>query len=178
MSKPLPSPEVLRELLDYDPYAGTFRWKERSDDPFNRWNIRFSGRLALTAICGGYRRGKVGGVAHYAHRVAWAIHFGSWPPQQIDHINGDRGDNRIANLRVVDDLENSRNQQLSKRNKAGAPGLAWIPRWQRWQVCIGVEGKNIYVGGFPSIEEAVAARRAAEREYGFHPNHGRSPAPA
>lgn len=103
--KSLPSPELLRKLLDYDPETGVLTWKERPRDFFESdrnwrwWNTRFSGASALSAIeGGGYKSGRIFGRPTKAHRVAWAIMNGSWPTGEIDHVNGDKTDNRISNL--------------------------------------------------------------------------------
>lgn len=102
-----------------------------------------------------------------AHRVAWAIYHGAWPDRIVDHINHDKLDNRIQNLRLVTNSESARNKPLSPRNKSGVAGVQRVGN--RWVVTI----STTQLGSFRSFDDAVAARRAAEVEMGFHPNHGR-----
>lgn len=177
-----PTPETLRRLLDYSPETGKLHWKRRTPDLFAdllhgadrkciAWNARMAGREAFTALGHGYRKGSIFNRRYAAHRVAWAIHYGRWPTGQIDHINGDRTDNRIKNLREVDNLTNGRNQRLPINNKSGVCGVlfdrgAWVAR-------IKVNGRSRHLGRFETIEQAAAARQEAECELGFHPNHGR-----
>lgn len=178
------APSLLRKLLDYNPSTGEFAWKPRTPDLFGgqqrchddacvAWNNRNAGLPALIGRPLGYRSGYIFKVPIRAHRVAWALYYGEWPKGQIDHINGDRSDNRIVNLRVVTPLENRRNQRLSRRNSSGFHGVSWCATRGKWRATINVEGSCVVLGRFTSKDEAIASRRAAEQRYGFHPNHGR-----
>ena len=133
-------------------------------------------RAAFTAIYKttprGYRVGKVNDVQMYAHRVAWALQTGAWPAGQIDHINGDSLDNRFANLRVVDAEGNQKNRRLNRNNKSGVPGVMYLAETRLWQAQIKHKRRMIFLGQHPCFFRAVKARKAAERELGFHPNHG------
>lgn len=176
----LPTPETLRKLLSYDPDTGLLTWKRRPIEMFATdragkiWNTRFCGKPAFkTDHNAGYRQGKISDKAYLAHRVAYAIHHGAWPASQIDHINGDRSDNRIANLRNVTNAENARNRVLPTDNTSGHMGVSWDGRRCKWHSCIHVRGKRRHIGYFTDIEDAIAARAAADVQYGFHPNHGR-----
>jgi hypothetical protein len=178
--KHLPSPEVLRQLLKYDAETGRLFWKLRdrsmfgSDRAANTWNSRYAGREAFTAKTrGGYRVGRVGDTAFYAHRVIWAITHGEWPDQQIDHINGDTSDNRLENLRAVCCVENGRNTKIHAHNTSGLMGVCWDSSCQKWAASITVRQRKVALGRFPTFDEAANARAAAEAKYGFHPNHGR-----
>lgn len=121
----------------------------------------------------GYWVGTVCGVRLYAHRTAWALHHGDWAEGEIDHINGNGLDNRIDNLRDVSRLVNRQNAKLHKDNTSGVSGVCWAKNTGKWQAQIKVRTKMVYLGQFPDKTDAVAARREAERLYGFHPNHGR-----
>ena len=171
--------EVLRELIDYDPETGKMFWRRRDHKWFNdkqefrRWNTRYAGKECFNYANAGYMRSKIFRKDYAAHRVAWAIHHGAWPAGMIDHIDGDRQNNRASNLRVVSPLENSRNIGLSQKNKSGYHGVALNPRTRKWIARICDSGRQIHLGSFDGKAAAVAARKAAERDLGYHPNHGR-----
>lgn len=164
------TPQDLARLVDYDPETGFLIWKSRGNPRFDNWR---AGRPAFSQKDrSGYFVGRLAQKNFKAHRVAWAIHYGHWPDGLIDHINGDRADNRIANLRVVNDSANAKNARLSSASTSGITGVTWFARDAKWWAKITVNGRVIHLGYFDKIEDAAAARRAAEREYGFHENHG------
>lgn len=174
------TPKEMRKLLRYERETGKLFWLERPREMFpderawKIWNTRYAGKEAFTADNGnGYRRGAVFDKMYRAHRVIWAIHTGAWPDDHIDHINGVRDDNRIDNLRAVSHAENQKNCRGRKDNTSGVMGVHWYKRRGAWQAYIKVAGKNKHLGYFKSKEDAIAARAAAEIEYGFHENHGR-----
>lgn len=178
------TPEILKELLEYCPDTGTLTWKERgrvwfkSDAVFGYrahviWNSRYAGNEAFTANKDGYKVGAVLGTNFRAHRVAIAISYGEWPPDDVDHENGDRSDNRLSNLRVVPRAENTRNAMIPKNNTSGALGVYWRRDIQKWQPRIRVDGRYISLGCFEHKFDAVLARITADREHGYHQNHGR-----
>jgi hypothetical protein len=180
-----PSPSVLRQLIDYDPETGALVWRVRGVSFFTdgkksaiqsmrRWNTRYAGKAALNYKgTAGYFKGVIFGEAYLAHRVAWAIYSGSWPGNEIDHINGDRLDNRIANLRSATRQENGKNVSIGSRNTSGTIGVHWEKRTLRWVAQIHKNGKNKFIGRFKSKDEAIEARAKASAEYGYHANHGR-----
>jgi len=177
--KPTLTPERLRQLLRYEPETGELFWCERDASAFpnlrtQMWfKSRFEGREALTADNGrGYKVGNVSGFKMRAHRVAWAIYYGCWPEGEIDHINGRRGDNRIANLRDVSAAENSKNKRPPKKSKSPFPGVRLTATGNRWRATICVDGKIKSAGSYKTLEEAIAGRKAALQKYGYHPNHG------
>ena len=188
--RPLPTPEQLRQLLSYDPQEGVFFWKARGlewfkDGPRNYcaernsaiWHTRYEGSPALASSKGrGYLGGTVLGVSIRAHIAAWAIHYGEYPKLWLDHINGDRADNRIANLREVTPSENARNACRPNHNSSGFLGVSFRSRHSKkpWRAYIRVGGKSRELGQFKTFEEAAAARKAAESKHGYHPNHGRA----
>ncbi len=178
------APEV-RELIRYDPATGKLFWLERDVSFFRDgkhsaehrqrcWNSRYAGTEAFTSIDSrGYRQGWICNRHESAHRVIWAVVHGCWPAQEIDHVNGDRSDNRLANLREVTPQENRRNMSISARNTSGVAGVNWDARRETWRARITVNYKEIYLGEFSIFDEARSARKAAEQQYGFHRNHGR-----
>jgi hypothetical protein len=157
---PLPSQDVLRGLLDYDPLTGSLWWRATGEPAFQ--------------LCNGdrYWSGQLLGVKCRAHRVIWKWMTGG-DPDVVDHINGDGRDNRWENLRAVDQLTNGKNHKLHAHNKSGIMGVRFHKRQQRWVAYIKVAQHQHCLGSFREIGDAISARHAAERRFGFHPNHGR-----
>jgi len=178
--------KYLADCLDYNHISGDLVWKKRPRNHFKTdrvtkiWNTRFSGRVAGTVSRGEdlYTRIRIRlcGSMYLAHRIAWALHYGEWPKPnlQIDHINGDATDNRIINLRVVSNQENSKNSRMNKNNASGFSGVSWSKQSGKWKVRIHISGKETHIGSFQKIEDAVVARKMAEKKYGYHANHGRA----
>jgi hypothetical protein len=169
----------LRNLLRYDPETGSMVWLIRGPDEDARagrraaFNKKFAWKEAFTANSCGYRVGRIFDRMYKMHRVAWAIHYGAWPEGNIDHINGDKSDNRIQNLRLVDHVENARNTKTHAHNTSGHRGIHWYKAYGKWSAQIQVKGRNISLGYFGQKQDAIAARLAAESKYGFHENNGR-----
>ena len=170
---------AARKLLRYDPDTGKLYWRHRDRGMFKNsglwkyFNKRFAFQEAATSSDRhGYRQLTLLGKGYSAHRVIWLIATGEWPDDQLDHINGDRHDNRLKNLREVSQQENLRNQKRSSKNTSGTTGVSWHRTTDLWQVRIA--GKTI--GYFKFLEEAIAVRKESEIEHGFHKNHGRSEA--
>jgi hypothetical protein len=166
-------PHTLRGLLEYDPETGVLTWRHRPHGPKN-FNARYAGKEAGCLLPIGYRQLSISKKGFYAHRVAWAIHHGSWPEYEIDHINGVTNDNRISNLRSVSHKENHRNQSVPKNNKSGVIGVHWNRKSRKWRAQIKIDGEQTYLGSFNCVTDAAAARAAAEIKYGYHANHGRA----
>lgn len=167
---------ILNTLLRYESETGKLFWKKRPEDmPYaNRFNAQFAGKEALYGIGAshGYKSGAIFNTQVLAHRVIWAMHFGEWP-NIIDHINGDKLDNRIENLRNVTRCENAQNMKRASNNKSGAAGVYWAPHAGKWRAAIKVEKKSKHLGYFDCVDDAAKARRMADRQFGYHPNHGR-----
>jgi len=168
----IPEPHVLRQLLRYDPDTGKFLWKERKQSP--QFSARYADKEALTSVRHGYMFGEIFNKPVAAHRVAFTIHHGRHPKGEVDHINGDRSDNRISNLREVTRTVNARNMKKSAANRSGVTGVSFYKASGKWQSRIMSDGKYLHLGYFDKFEDAVCARKVAEREIGYHPNHGRS----
>lgn len=141
------------------------------------WNVRGHGitvgREAGTINATGYRLINISGKLRSAHRLVWLWIHKEFPKNQIDHINGNKLDNRIPNLRDVTGQENSKNQKIYKRNTSGYMGVYWIKNRNMWRAKIYCNKKQIHLGYYKEFDDAVEARKEAERNYGFHPNHGR-----
>lgn len=113
---------------------------------------------AFTADDGsGYRQGRIFGKAFRAHRVAWAITHGEWPSYEIDHINGDRSDNRINNLREASRMENARNRGANINSPSGLKGVSWSKSSGKWRARITAGGPENNLGFFDTAEDAHAA---------------------
>lgn len=155
-----------KKLLKYDPETGKVFWKLTRNNK---------------ALCGseaGYRDNRylrigVKGSNYLLHRVAWLLYYKEWPENQIDHINGNCFDNRIANIRDVTAIKNQQNAKLRKDNKSSVTGVTWHKKNNQWQANITVNKKMLYLGSFVDWFDAVCARKAADKFYGFHFNHGR-----
>jgi len=116
----------------------------------------------------GYSDIQIGNFKHKAHRLAYAIFHGEMPPRekQVDHIDGNRSNNRIENLRLATHGENQMNRNhLDKRNRTGVTGVFWRAGHQRWQVNIRVNRRLIHLGSFTQKQDAIEARRLAEAKY-------------
>lgn len=174
------TPEILREFLRYDAETGKLFWRERDQKWFPNfrmcrvWNGQHAGREAFTTNThrGGYLTGSVFNRPLSAHRVAWAIQTGAWPSAHIDHINGDPADNRICNLRAATNDENRRNMARPRNNASGVAGVSWDKAREKWAAQIGQQRKR-FLGRFDHKQDAIAARKKAEGEIGYHANHGR-----
>lgn len=162
----MPTQERARELFDYDELTGALTRKVC--DRCHSENVP-----ARAKTRAGYLVATVDGSKVLVHRLIWIWRFGSLAPEQyIDHINGIRTDNRIANLRVVSNQENQMNQRIRKDNKSGTTGVHWIKDKAQWEARICLRGKTITLCRTQDKNEAIAARKEGERRYGFHPNHG------
>lgn len=165
------TPAMCAEVLEYDPETGKLKWRMRSADSA-AFNARYGGREAFTATHSErYKVGQLHGHLFRAHRIIWAMVHGYWP-KQVDHINGDRADNRLCNLREVDNQQNQRNVRLTRNNTSGVCGVHWNRRANRWHARIGIDRRQISLGLFKDKNEAIQARRAAEAQYGFSEIHG------
>ena len=151
--------EYLRSILGYDPATGIFTWKVSTA---NRIKV---GDVAGSPNGDGYLRLKVQSRLHLTHRLAWLYTYGEWPEDQLDHINRNRSDNRIANLRDVSHKQNLQNASKRSDNTSGHPGVHWYSRYSKWQARIKHNYKYIHLGYFTTIEDAVSARKAAEKLY-------------
>jgi len=158
--------DALKGLLDYNVSTGDFYWKKRRSGVSKQLKAGWKEN-------NGYWRIKIDGVKYQAHRLAWLYTTGNWPKDQIDHIDGDRLNNSIFNLRVVDNQTNCCNTQLRSNNTSGVVGVSWHKRHNKWQVSIGIDNVLKYIGRFDDFEEACFERKLAEKRYGFHENHGR-----
>ena len=148
----------LRELLSYDAETGVFHRAK----PRKEINV---GDVAGCVDSRGYVYARVDGVMYLAHRLAWLYVHGVWPADQIDHINGIRADNRIANLREATSAQNHQNQTHGQGNASGRIGVTWCEPCKKWRALIRVDGVQVHLGVFANIADAIAARAKAKAEY-------------
>ena len=169
------TPEILRELLDYNPETGILTWEEREVKWFKTersskvWNTRYAGKIASSNHGDGYKKLHVFDMGFKTHRVAYTLYHGKWPDNYIDHINGIPTDNRIENLRDVTPEENAKNLAVNKRHPSGIYGVHFNSLHNTWRA--NIKGKHL--GSFEDKEDAIKARKEAEVKYGYHENHGR-----
>lgn len=168
--------EELLVLLTYK--EGKLFWKTRGDNYFKSkrsariWNSRYAGKEAFTYCSDGYKAGRVFDKGYQAHRVIFCMAYGYWP-SEIDHIDGDRANNRIENLREATSSQNSKNTKMPKNNKSGVVGVYFESYTNMW--CASVQSENKHQKKrFRSKEDAISWRKQKELELQFHPNHGRA----
>jgi hypothetical protein len=150
--------ERLREVLSCNPETGLFTCK------VSRGNIR-AGSIAGIKRHDGYIRIYIDGRWYMAHRLIWLHAYGTWPEHEIDHVDGDKTNNRLCNLRLATTSQNNANRPVHKNNKCGFKGVALYRG--KWRSQIQVDGKNHHLGYFDTAEEAHAAYvAAAEKHFG------------
>lgn len=150
--------EELKDVLHYDPETGQFTWIKRTAKCVHVGDV--AGNVNKFGYCTIGIKAKI----YKAHRLAWLYMTGEWPKGLIDHINGDKSDNRFANLRVVDESGNSQNiRKPNIRNKSGYMGV--IKYYNQWRANITINNKTQWLGDFATPEEAHAAYLAAKRKH-------------
>jgi len=169
--------DIVRQLLDYDPKSGVFRWRKRAvkmfaDGPRQNnacatWNSRYAGNVAGTPDKDNYLQINIFKKQYKAHRLAWFIQTGSWPEGDIDHANCDPIDSRLANLRAATRSQNHANKGTRADNTSGRKGVSWDKSRRKWVAHIGRNGRIYHLGRFNSAEDASASySEAAQRLYG------------
>jgi hypothetical protein len=158
--------ETLRALLAYDPETGEFRWR------VSRGGVE-AGAVAGCVDREGYTCIKINGTSFKSHRLAWLHTHGAWPEHQIDHIDENKSNNRISNLRDVPQSMNQHNAiKPRKDGTSGYRGVSWERGNKRWRAQIQANGRKQCIGYFKSAEEAHAAYLAAKLR--LHPGDVRN----
>jgi hypothetical protein len=181
---PLPTPERVRSLVRYD--GCDFYWLPRplkffpDERAWKSWTSRCADKkLRIKQQSNGYHGIRIDGALILIHRAVWVLHYGEWPKGEIDHINGDKFDNRIENLRDGDKAANMRNQKLRSDSTSGFPGVHFCKAktCRPWAARVGINGTWKTLGYFATREEAIACRRREQGRFGFTERHG-LPAPS
>jgi hypothetical protein len=157
--EPIKTSEYVREKLLYK--DGKLFWRESNGKTIK------AGQLAGTMAGRGYRYIRIKKHKLPEHRVVWLYHYGEWPKNQIDHIDGNRANNDIENLRDVNQSSNNKNQALRKDNKSGYRGVTWYKYTNKWAVKIGDNKKIHRLGYFEDLTEAISMRLIAESHFGY-----------
>lgn len=150
----------LKKFVSYDPLTGIFIWK-----------VSTNGRIKIGSVAGslennGYVRLSISGTRYLAHRLAM-VYVNGECGKFVDHIDGNRKNNKIANLRCVTKTENCQNRKKSKVNTSGVTGVSLNKKNGRWRADIGHKGDLLHIGSFVKFNDAVVARKEAEKELGY-----------
>ncbi|MGM8924818.1 HNH endonuclease [Enterobacter hormaechei subsp. steigerwaltii] len=176
----LPSREYLRTIFKFDEKDGSLIWKKREPNEFsslracNAWNSKMAGKKA--GYGNRFRSKKylvvgINGEQFLAHRLIFKIIHNS-EPENVDHMDGNGLNNKPANLRGTDSAGNHLNVMMSERNTSGVVGVSLHRKSNLWRARITQGNVSKSLGYFPDFDLAVAARKKAELELGFHKNHG------
>lgn len=151
----------LKQLLSYDPLTGLFARvvSNRTDRV---------GATPGARNTKGHIQIRVDGVLYMAHRLAWLYVFGSFPENQLDHINGVKHDNRLVNLRHCSNKRNSENRKMSSRNTSGYRGVSYDKHLRKFKAYIGHNMESIHVGVFDTVDAAAAAAKVARDQMFTH----------
>lgn len=163
--------EALLAILCYEPETGNFTWKARNTCS----NKIYEGKVAGSVYSAKkpYIRITIENVNYSAHRLAWFYVYGAWPKGQIDHINGDKSDNKIINLREASHAQNNQNKKVRKDSATGIKGVSFDKRTNKYRASIRVDGALISLGFFKTPEQArFAYHQAAKNYFGEFANSG------
>jgi hypothetical protein len=163
------TPELVKQVLTYDPITGHLIWNSGLHSKRMQTGSR-AGNLKKS----GYRQVSLFGNTYAEHRLIWFMETGYWP-EQVDHINQDRSDNRWINLREVTKAENARNRSRNPHSKVGEVGIWYNKRTFKYVAEITMNGKKVFQKSYDDVEQAIAERKAKALELGFHDNHGSKP---
>jgi len=171
IAKILPDMQTLRECFDVNYQKGILTWKVRPISHFvnastaKKINAKCAGKKA-GSMSEGYYKVKIFGIMYPVHRILYYMYHNTIDINlEIDHINHNKQDNSISNLRLVTSLVNNNNKQNYNNNTTGTRGIYWHKVNKKWQASIGHNKKNVFIGSFNNFDDAVKARKYAELQY-------------
>jgi hypothetical protein len=163
---------LVKETFSYNEATGDLSYKKDVSKKFKagqpagyKANFKSGSKVYIFVKVPGYN------AVVLAHRLIWFLVTGEWP-DCIDHIDRDGCNNRFRNLRNVSRTENQRNRRIPKNNTSGVCGVTFNVKAQKWLATIRGNNSTVYLGAFENIEDAKLARKSAEKEYGYHYQHG------
>lgn len=159
----LPPLDILNQTFFYESETGKLFWR-KNDNIYSSSMTRVLNKEAGSLCTNGYRKIKFQKKYYLAHRIIWKINTGN-DPLYIDHINKNRSDNKISNLRSVTFLENNQNKKLSHNNKSGFYGVSFCNRMKKWKSGISLNKKNIHLGYFENKYDAIKSRKKPKEIY-------------
>ena len=151
--------ETVKKLFHYDAKSGMLLWRNGNGRNVKPW------QEAKSLNNCGYYAVKIQGKDYRVHRIIWLYVNGKFPDRYIDHKNRIRNDNRLCNLRDVNTTDNAQNISLPSHNKSGYIGVSWIKSHNSWTVYVKVDKKNKWLGYYKNLDDAIAARKAGEKQY-------------
>ncbi len=151
--------EYLKSILNYNAETGVFTWK-----------VKFCRSVVKNSIAGrldakGYFVIGINKKTYKCHRLAWLYVYGYIPTKQIDHINGNRSDNRISNLREANNQQNSMNSKKSASNTSGVKNVYWHKPSKKWIVSIRINNKQNHIGCFDNFDDAAKVSKEIREKY-------------
>lgn len=162
--------QQLKQLIIPDFESGKLLWSDRNENTSSRhksFNTRFANKPALDCYDGKYLSGSIYNKKYRAHIVIYALYHGRWPDKQIDHINQDKLDNRVSNLREVDRADNQRNMSINTLNKFNESNIS-ITYNSKYRVRFGKK----HIKTLDTLEEAVEVRDKYKEVLGYSQSHG------
>ena len=154
--------EKLTAVLHYSSETGAFVWRHTVSPTARKGSIAGSKNQC------GYRQIKIDGTTYSASHLAWLYVYGAWPPDELDHIDRDRGNNRIANLRLASHKQNMENTGLRTNNSSGVTGVSFDRQSGKWKAQIQHFSKKICLGFYQSIDDASVAYTTAKKALCTH----------
>jgi hypothetical protein len=149
--------DFIINTLEYNPVTG---------------DIIKEGKPVGSVNSSGYLVTKVNGITMQCHRIAWALFYREFPVGPLDHINRNRIDNSINNLRISTPSENTKNQSIYSNNRSGFTGVSFHKKTQKWRAYISVDGSPFHIGLFDTALDAAEARVLEQMEHGYFQGHG------
>jgi hypothetical protein len=162
--------EYINKIFHYDMETGVFKRIMKQSWQGNWYHCD---DIIKSKTIYGYLQANVLGIPRLVHRLIFMYTNGEFPVNDVDHINGNRLDNRWVNLRLVDRQENLKNLGVRRDNTSGVMGVSWSANRNKWHSYIHLDGTRLNIGHFDSKDDAIKARQFAEIKHGFHTNHGK-----